>query len=196
MDVRHILIMPEGGTKDENGNTTYSEEDWETCRAQAQSLLDQYLAGEKTADAFGALANEHSDDNNGKVTNGGLYSGVYYGQMVAEFEDWIFDLSRKTGDTGLVKTQYGYHVMYFVDREGPVDDWLFTEGREEGNTGIIKTDSGYEIYYFVGSELEWLAYAREGLKSQTSEELMESYADSHPITTRYWAVMFSEKAST
>ena len=37
--------------------------------------------------------------------------------MVAEFNDWCFDTSRKTGDYGLVKTSYGYHVMYFVDTQ-------------------------------------------------------------------------------
>ena len=196
VDVRHILIMPEGGTKDENGNTTYSETEWETCRATAQALLDQYLAGEKTAEAFGALANEHSDDNNGNVTNGGLYTGVSSGQMVAEFDEWIFDTSRKTGDTGLVKTKFGYHVMYFVDRDGPVDEWLFAEGREAGNTSIIKTDAGYEILYHVSSEAEWKAYSREGLLQKTSEELMQSYADARPMEARYWAIMFSELPET
>lgn len=193
VDVRHILIMPEGGTKDENGKTTYSDAEWEICRAQAQALLDQYLAGDKTAEAFGALANEHSDDNNGKVTNGGLYSNVYSGQMVAEFDEWIFDVSRKTGDTGLVKTQYGYHVMYFVSRKGPVDEWLFAEGREAGNTGIIKTDSGYEIIYYVGDQLEWKAYANEGLASKTKEEMLKAYMDAYSIDVRYWAIMLSAR---
>jgi hypothetical protein len=38
--------------------------------------------------------------------------------MVAEFENWCFDESRKPGDTGIVQTTYGYHVMYFVEEEG------------------------------------------------------------------------------
>ena len=195
VDVRHILIMPEGGTKDENGNTTYSEAEWETCRAAAQALLDQYLAGEKTAEAFGTLANEHSDDNDGKVTNGGLYSNVRSGQMVAEFDKWIFDTNRKTGDTGLVKTQFGYHVMYFVDRKGPVDAWLFADDREAGQTSIIKTDNGYEILYYVSNEAEWKAYSREGLLNKTSEDLMKSYADARPMDVRYWAIMLSQRPS-
>jgi len=37
--------------------------------------------------------------------------------MVPEFNDWCFDASRAYGDTGLVKTTYGYHVMYFVGSE-------------------------------------------------------------------------------
>ena len=49
------------------------------------------------------------------MENGGLYTDVYPGQMVAEFNNWCFDESRQVGDTGVVKTDYGYHVMYFVD---------------------------------------------------------------------------------
>ena len=34
--------------------------------------------------------------------------------MVTEFNDWVFDTERKEGDTGIVKTTYGYHIMYYV----------------------------------------------------------------------------------
>ena len=34
--------------------------------------------------------------------------------MVEPFEDWCFDESRAAGDYGLVKTKYGYHIMYYV----------------------------------------------------------------------------------
>ena len=191
VDVRHILVMPKGGTKDEAGNVTYSEAEWETCRASAQALLDQYLAGEKTEDAFGALANEHSEDQNGKVTNGGLYADVSVGEMVKPFEDWIFDGSRQPGDTGLVKTQYGYHVMYFVKRVGAVDEWLFAEGRKGGDLELIKTQEGYQIVYYVGDDIKWEVWCQDGLKSETSEEMMQSYAEARPMDVRYWAVMLS-----
>ena len=130
VDVRHILIMPEGGTVDENGATTYSEEEWEAARAEAQSLLDQWLAGDKTEDSFADLANEFTDDGNDAnydgVPDGGLYTDVYKGQMVAEFEEWCFDEARQVGDAGLVKTRYGYHVMFFV---GSKPAWIsYAEG--------------------------------------------------------------------
>ena len=117
VDVRHILAMPTGGTTDEAGNTTYSEEEWEACRQEAQALLDQWLAGEATEESFGQIANEYSDDSDG--TDGGLYTYVAEGEMVEEFNDWCFDPERQNGDYGLVKTQFGYHVMYFV-RSQPV----------------------------------------------------------------------------
>lgn len=120
VDVRHILVMPEGGTEDESGNVTYSEEEWETCRQKAQDLYDQWLEGDATEDSFAEMAGEHSEDP-GSSSNGGLYSGVAAGDMVTEFNDWIFDESRAHGDHGLVKTTYGYHIMFFVDAQ---PQWL------------------------------------------------------------------------
>ncbi len=113
IDVRHILVEIEGTGKDENDKTVITDEDWETCRAAAQALLDEYLAGEQTEDAFGALAAEHTADTS-SASSGGLYEYVFPGQMVDSFDAWCFDESRQPGDTGLVKSEYGYHVMYFV----------------------------------------------------------------------------------
>lgn len=113
VNVRHILVMPEGGTTGDDGSTTYSDEEWAACEKKAQEILDEWLAGDATEDSFAALAEEKSEDP-GSNTNGGLYENVYKGQMVEPFETWCFDESRAAGDYGLVKTTYGYHVMYFV----------------------------------------------------------------------------------
>jgi hypothetical protein len=34
--------------------------------------------------------------------------------MVKNFENWSTDDSRQYGDTGIVESDYGYHIMYFV----------------------------------------------------------------------------------
>lgn len=115
VDVRHILVKVEG-TTDAEGNTTYSDDQWEACRVKAQALLDQWLAGEKTEDSFAELANSSSEDG-GSNTNGGLYEDVVLGEMVEEFEAWCFDETRQYGDYGLVKTPYGYHIMFFVSSD-------------------------------------------------------------------------------
>lgn len=117
VDIRHILIMPEGGVKGSDGYMVYTDEEWEACRIEAQKIYDQWLNGEKTEDSFGALANEKSQDQNGQVTNGGLYENVYINEMVKAFNDWCFDETRQPGDHGLVQTEYGYHIMYFVAKE-------------------------------------------------------------------------------
>lgn len=115
VDVRHILVSV-NSTTDENGMAVSSETDWAECRDKAQQILDQWKSGEATEESFGQLASEVTDDP-GSKTNGGLYTDVVEGEMVTEFNDWIMDPVRKTGDTDLVKTQFGYHVMYFCDSE-------------------------------------------------------------------------------
>ncbi len=112
VNVRHILIQPED---------TESEESWTEAEAEAQRIYDEWRNGDATEDSFAALANEHSVDP-GSNTNGGLYEGVYPGQMVETFNDWCFDDGRKTGDSGIVKTDYGYHIMYYVS-EGDTVYW-------------------------------------------------------------------------
>ena len=111
-DVRHILVKIAGGTTGEDGSVTYSDADWEACRQKAQELLDQWLAGEKTEDSFAKLATEKSEDT-GSAANGGMITNVYKnGTYVPEFEEWCVSTDRKVGDYGLVKTSYGYHLMY------------------------------------------------------------------------------------
>ncbi len=146
VDVRHILLQPENPKED----GTYADEDWAVCEQKAQEILDQYLAGEKTEEAFAELAKEHSTDP-GYKDNGGLYEGVYMGQMVEPFENWCFDAARQVGDTGLVKTSYGYHVMYYVGAQTDIwkdyaaGDWISEKTNAILEAAIAKHEM--EVFY-------------------------------------------------
>lgn len=107
INVRHILIQPET-----TGDAEATDEQKAAAKQKAEELLAAFQAGEKTEDAFAELAKENSQDT-GSNSNGGLYENVSQGDMVTAFNDWCFDSSRKTGDTGIVETDYGYHIMYF-----------------------------------------------------------------------------------
>ena len=111
-DVRHILVPFKGGKADANGNKTYSDEEKAAAKKEAEDLLQQWKDGKATEESFSELATEKSTDP-GSKENGGLYEDVYPGQMVPTFNDWCFDESRKAGDTGIVETSYGYHVMFY-----------------------------------------------------------------------------------
>lgn len=120
VDVRHILIQPETGTLTE-GEDGYDAEQAKLkadAKAKAEDLLSQWKSGAATEDSFAKLATENSSDT-GSTDNGGLYKQIYKGEMVTTFSDWCFDSSRKPGDTGVVETDYGYHVMYFVGTDLP-----------------------------------------------------------------------------
>ena len=108
VNVRHILIQPEG----KNDDGTYTDEAWAEAEKKANDLLTEWQNGEHTEDSFAFMAAENSQDP-GSVENGGLYEDIYPGKMVDEFDAWCFDPARQPGDTGIVKTSYGYHIMYF-----------------------------------------------------------------------------------
>lgn len=140
-NVRHILVAFEGGTTNSTtGQTTYSDAEKQTAKKAAEALLEQWKAGDATEDSFAELANKESDDGDG--TTGGLYEDVYPGQMVDSFNDWCFDETRKEGDTGIVESTYGYHVMYYVgDSETNYRDYMITNAKlseemEEWQTGL------------------------------------------------------------
>lgn len=121
-DIRHILVKAEltqeddPATEDVDESTIPTDEAMEAAKAEAESLLAQWEAGDKTAESFGELAKANSDDS-GSASNGGLYTQVEEGQMVDTFNDWIFDSEHTEGDTGLVENtnsgMYGWHVIYF-----------------------------------------------------------------------------------
>lgn len=130
VNVRHILIEP---------TDTSDDASWDEAKEQIDTIYDQWKK-KPTEEYFATLAGENSADP-GSKDNGGLYENVTPGQMVDTFNDWCFDSSRKAGDTGIVKTSYGYHLMYFVSNNGaywktqvPTDmaeDYLNTTVQEE-----------------------------------------------------------------
>ena len=106
INVRHILITPQGEQAD------WTEADWAAAETSAQEIYDRWLQ-DPTEESFIALATDNTMDP-GSAQTGGLYEEVAPGDMVTEFNDWCFDPERKVGDHGIVKTTYGYHIMYFV----------------------------------------------------------------------------------
>ena len=111
-NVRHILVNAVAG---EDG--TYSDEALEAAKARAEEILAEWKSGDATEESFAALAEQYSEDS-GSNTNGGLYENVAQGQMVEEFNDFLFARGRKSGDTGIVYgsngNYAGYHVIYYV----------------------------------------------------------------------------------
>ena len=120
------------------------------ARTKAEDVLTEYEAGDKTAESFGELAKEYTADSNGD--EGGLYENIMPGQMVTEFNDWCFDESRQPGDTGIVETSYGVHVMYFDGfgnsyRDTLVENALRTADYNAWHDGVVG-DNAYTTVPF------------------------------------------------
>ncbi len=101
VQARHILI----GTNDpRTGQPIASEE-------VAKKLADSIYKAITTGADFSELAKRYSTDASNKDKGGDL--GTFgYGTMVPEFNDFCF--SKSTGTKGVVKTQFGYHVVDII----------------------------------------------------------------------------------
>lgn len=103
VNVSHILIPLSGdlpnGTKIADSIQALSV---------AQDLYNQVTGGKAIAD----LAGMYSTDQ-GSATNGGSYGWQDPRQYVPEYKN--FCLTAKKGQVGLVKTQFGYHIMKMMD---------------------------------------------------------------------------------
>ena len=158
--VRHILKSYTGGTTDENtGETVYSDEEKKAASDKIKEIQAEWEASDKTEETFAELAKKYTDDSNG--SEGGLYNELYRGWAVEEFDAWCFNEARKPGDVGIVDTEYGSHLIYFVEvrdvtyreymitmdlRAADSEAW-FTELRDNysnnakiGNTSAMNTD--------------------------------------------------------
>lgn len=113
VSVRHILVQPEG----EKTEGAYSDAQWKACLEEAEKILSEWKSGEATEQSFAQLANTYSADG-GSNTTGGLYEGITRdSNYVENFLNWSVDETRAVGDTEIVQTDFGYHIMYFVSGE-------------------------------------------------------------------------------
>ena len=115
----HILINDgnfetdshEGHDHAADDKDAVSAENDAKAKAEAERLLAEFQSGEKTKEAFEALANGKNQDSNV------FYADTKPGTMVTEMDEFLF--SAKVGDSKVIKTTYGYHVT-----------WLVSEGKE------------------------------------------------------------------
>lgn len=106
VDVRHILYQIDETATDKEAADKEQ-------KAKAEAALAAINAADDKLAKFLELVEAESADT-GSSSNGGLYEMVGRGQYVPEFEAWALDPARQEGDIEIVKTDYGYHVMYFV----------------------------------------------------------------------------------
>lgn len=107
--VRHILIA----TQQQNPQTGQSMQVRDD--STAKHLIDSVQKLLNAGQSFDSLVVKFSDDPGSKA-KGGVYENVYTGMMVPSFNDFIF--THKKGDRGVVKTDYGYHLVEILEQKG------------------------------------------------------------------------------
>ena len=113
VQARHILVAAKG----------------EVTEAQAQAKAADLLAQLNKGASFEALAREHSDDK-GSAARGGDLGKFGRGRMVPPFEEAVFALTSPGQRSGLVKSQFGYHIIELTGKE-PAGKVSFDEVKDE-----------------------------------------------------------------
>jgi peptidyl-prolyl cis-trans isomerase D len=141
---RHVLLRVAPGAP---------EEEVARVRAQAEAVLARIEGGED----FAAVASEVSEDPGSKAQGGDL--GFFArGQMVPPFEEVAFSL--EPGKTsGLVKTDFGFHVIRVEERKA-AEERSFDDAAREIAEELVRTDRGRKLAQEQATALE--AAVRDG----------------------------------
>ena len=158
-NVRHLLVKFESGTTNEvTIEITYSDAEKEAAKKKAEEYLDMWKNGAANEEYFIELVKAHSQD--GHPENGGLYQNIHPGSnYVTAFRNWAIDSARQPGETDIIETEYGYHVMYFVGwSELNYRDYMITEQLRDVDQKVwlqeILDSVEAEILDYSGLELD------------------------------------------
>lgn len=131
--VRHILVATVQQTQ--NGPVPMRED------SAAKKIIDSVQALHQSGTSFDSLVAKYSDDP-GSKDKGGKYEDITTGRMVPEFNDFVF--THGVGQTGIVKTDYGYHYIEVLSTKG--------------------SSTGYKIAY-IGKPIETSAETESAAQS-------------------------------
>lgn len=133
----YYLVKPSYRDETANRNVRhilFSNEQY-TDSAKAEEVLAEWEAAGYTDEKFAELVTAYSYDEGSLATNG-VYENVAQGEMTNHFNAWLFDASRKTGDRGIVESDYGWHIMEYLG-EGEGTAW-------EANAERIMSNADFE----------------------------------------------------
>lgn len=103
--IRQILV---GAELDENGS--YSEATLKDAHDKADQLLAEWKSGDMSEDSFTKLYSESDSE----YISGSFIDMIYHGATgVDPVEEWALDAARQPGDTTLIDTEYGTHILYY-----------------------------------------------------------------------------------
>lgn len=146
VSIRQILYMVSDDAKAAEGSESTTHTDAE-AKKLAQDTLSEWKNSSPTDAHFAELATAKTEDT-GSAENGGLYENVTpTSSYVPEFLDWCFEAGRKVGDTGIIKTDYGYHIMYMKEIakepvwKSTIREQLSTKAYTDYENSITKADS-------------------------------------------------------
>ncbi len=174
-------------TQTEQAQQSYTEEQLAEARNSAQLILDKFTSDNGTEKDFALLAEQISADPGSTTASGqnDVFGGLYQindeTNFVQPFKDWTFDESRQYGDTGLVDSDYGTHIMFFVNsqpaylaqlekdaRTALLDEMLSAEPKFY-NKRISKVLSNYKVEAPASTQTQTQAQTQAQAQAQPAE---------------------------
>lgn len=138
MAAKHILLM----TVDATTREALTDEEIAEKKALAEDLNAQLqaVAGDQQAMValFDELADQYNEDTGYAYYPDGYIFGE--GEMVAEFEDAVKELDENYGLSGIVESDYGYHIILRI----PINP--------DAVAGIDSYGSAYTLRYLAASQ--------------------------------------------
>ena len=107
--VRHILVATT--QRDQQSGQMVTVRD----SATAKKIIDSIQTAIRNGSNFDSVCAKLSEDP-GSKDKGGVYDNVPSGNMVSEFNDFIF--TNPVGTKGIVKTEFGYHYIEILSQKG------------------------------------------------------------------------------
>ena len=129
VNFRHILLKTEGTTAEE-AMAAFEEK----AAARLKPLTNQEKRGEN---AFSDLAHWYSEDT-ASALDGGAYLRVLKDQLPQEIGDWCFAEERVPGDTTVINSQDGVHILYFSGRESVAQAAAEQQARKDAQLALIQ----------------------------------------------------------
>lgn len=90
-------------------------------RTAAERMLADFLAASPSEEKFAELALAFSADS-ATFASGGLYTDIGRGTLEKGLADWLLAEGRERGDTAVLQSAYGFHIVYFVE-ENALSVW-------------------------------------------------------------------------
>ena len=144
--VRHILIQPESDDASSSSASStekkFTDAQWKAAKKKTDKIVAEFNKSDKSEYSFAKLAEQYSTDTASTSSGssdsfGGLYEGTVLGQMVDEFENWATDDSRKYGDVDIVKSDYGYHIMFFINDCPEYESKIITQIKNDNLSNMV-----------------------------------------------------------
>lgn len=116
----HLATMSFENGKDENitrnlGHilSSYMNFDEDQAYENMKTAKKRFEEAGKTDEAFAALWKEFSEDANM------IYENLRQGEMIEAIDSWLYAEGRTVGDVGIISTDDGCHLLYYVSEGDP-----------------------------------------------------------------------------